>query len=280
MCPYCGSSGRKYIEYEEYFFYTCSKCGSGELKQKSQHAHTDQTYNDEYYKTYIFPSSLGRVLKKALVNKPRISALEKLGASGVVLDYGCGDGLFAKAFNPTKWEVYGTDTSSSALKVAESNGINTAYPLKVDVITCVHVLEHIRSVEEVLSTFQDLLKSRGLLYIEVPNYGYFLSKVFGGKWMPNTLESDHVNHFTKMGLTAALNLHGFEMLKQAPNYGQNAVLSSYMLAKTFQPLVGILPGLVLTILAVPLVSIMYFLGEYSTNNVIFRKTQAKGSNYC
>jgi len=106
--------------------------------------------------------------------------LEKhISEKGDVLDVGCGAGVFLYAFKNyfSEWKTLGIEPTTEFADVAKENGINIIYgylkedtlDTKFDLITLIHVLEHMDNFEEMLSMLKNYLKKDGLLYIEVPS---------------------------------------------------------------------------------------------------------------
>ena len=75
------------------------------------------------------------------------------------------------------WKTLGIDPTTEFAEVAEENSINVIYGYlkkgifkeKFDLITLIHVLEHIGNLEEMLLILKSYLKRDGFLYIEVPS---------------------------------------------------------------------------------------------------------------
>ncbi|KJU86475.1 methyltransferase domain protein [Candidatus Magnetobacterium bavaricum] len=94
---------------------------------------------------------------------------------GRVLDYGCGTGHFIKQFTKG-YEPYAYDVSPYALEMARN--VNTDICIctepemqqgSFDLITSIHVLEHIVEPSEVLTMFWSLLRDGGIVFFVVPN---------------------------------------------------------------------------------------------------------------
>jgi hypothetical protein len=72
-----------------------------------------------------------------------------------------------------------------------------------------HTLEHVADPTFVLTKARKLLTKSGLLFIDVPNFDSFSSKLFGKNWK-YLLPEEHVHHFTKRTLEKCLTKSGLK----------------------------------------------------------------------
>lgn len=132
---------------------------------------------------------------------------------GRMLDVGCGNGATIRAFGEVApgWTKTGTEFDAKYRLAVES--IPGTEPLHVgpvetvpgafDVITMIHVLEHIVDPVALLTTIQGKLAPGGLLLIEVPHHP---ANPF------ELLIADHRSHFTIAVLTRSLVAAGYEIV--------------------------------------------------------------------
>jgi 2-polyprenyl-3-methyl-5-hydroxy-6-metoxy-1,4-benzoquinol methylase len=109
----------------------------------------------------------------------RLRRLESTRKPGSLLDVGTGIGQFLFLARNLYTEVYGTEVSSTAIKIArEKFNLNlfqgTIEELDVpdrlfDNITLFHVLEHVPDPRSVLKTCHSLLSTQGVIVVGVPN---------------------------------------------------------------------------------------------------------------
>jgi ubiquinone/menaquinone biosynthesis C-methylase UbiE len=104
---------------------------------------------------------------------------------GRLLDVGCGDGALAARLAAQGALVTGVDPSSVAIERARAAhpDMNWALPSEdgrlpvpdasFDVVTCVHVLEHVADTQTLMSEVRRVLVSEGLLIVSVPFHGRF-----------------------------------------------------------------------------------------------------------
>jgi len=197
----------------------CSTCG---LLQKC----TDSRYGEDVadiYATYSLDSADGshdHLVVRAGGFKARASALiERLSeygvslqASGSILDYGCGRGAFLRAVSESLpgWSMMGADlTEANRIDVEKIEGAEytTLSQLPVerryDVISLIHVVEHLQRPTEILNQLSLMLTEQGVLLIQVPDFSKnpFDLAVF-----------DHVAHFSVQSLKNLANLAGLDSM--------------------------------------------------------------------
>jgi SAM-dependent methyltransferase len=117
---------------------------------------------------------------------------------GKILDWGAGDGSLLKLLENAGFKCWGLDTYST--HPTDTSLMNTTIediPLPdnfFDAITCFHVLEHILDPVTSLTKALSLLKTDGILVVEVPNVESCGFRIFKKKWRPLDLPI-HLNHF-------------------------------------------------------------------------------------
>lgn len=195
----------------------CELCGLGRTvgsKVDYRRYHRDETYiqEEEQFKN-IFLKRLNFILSY------------KKG--GKVLDIGSSTGLMLTLFRNLGWEVLGIEPSKNAFKNALKRGIptlNSTFPTKslkkdfFDVVIINHVLEHIKNPLEFLSQVDDVLKSNGIILIDVPNFGSLSAKIKSANW-EYVLPKEHIWHFTSLSLTNILRKSGFKVICEETNSG-------------------------------------------------------------
>ncbi len=134
--------------------------------------------------------------------------------SARILDVGCGRGWMLKTLKDHGWECFGTEFSEESSKHAQKLLGNTVYTVSdiadcrfpdnhFDVVTLWHVLEHLPNYLDVLQEIKRILKPRGVLIIEVPNFTGVQSSINAGRWI--YLETPrHLYHFSTKYLSKLL----------------------------------------------------------------------------
>ena len=116
--------------------------------------------------------------------------------TGTLLDFGCGNGAFLKAFAElnSEWKLYGYDLDEThQQEVLSIPNVEEFYysnldqiSQRFDLISMVHVLEHIPNPIKILQSLRRLLRPNGMILIQVPD------------WTENPfilLVGDHCSHF-------------------------------------------------------------------------------------
>jgi 2-polyprenyl-3-methyl-5-hydroxy-6-metoxy-1,4-benzoquinol methylase len=135
-----------------------------------------------------------------------------LPAKGRLLDIGCGNGSFLQACSralPT-WDLQGTEFDDKYKEMVEAipsvsfmhGGKLEDVPGTFDVISLIHVLEHIPNPLPVLKSILPRLAPNGLLFIEVPN---------SRRNPVMMLVADHCSHFSDASLGNMVQTAGFNL---------------------------------------------------------------------
>jgi 2-polyprenyl-3-methyl-5-hydroxy-6-metoxy-1,4-benzoquinol methylase len=189
-------------------------------------------YKGEYYEnapSYLLsqlqqpPEDLYRLaisIKKMLPSKNGAGALR-------ALDVGCGGGTAVAAFKTAGWKAVGIDLNETAIKAGKDLGLNLyatdiaeVEPQSFAVVTAFHVLEHVSSPKAFLNQCARLLVPRGILVIDVPNYGSRNSRSLREHW-PNLYPRLHLYQFTAATLKKYLDTSNLDeiCLRKIAGYG-------------------------------------------------------------
>jgi len=150
-------------------------------------------------------------------------ALAAAPPDSLVLDVGCGGGLFLRELHLPEHRAFGLDFSLDAASVAWStNGVPVACgaltrapfrPRSFGLITMFHVLEHLYDPAAYLEAARELLVPDGRLVVQVPNAGSWQFLLFGAHW--NGLDVPrHLINFRESDLEALLESAGFEIVRR------------------------------------------------------------------
>lgn len=158
-----------------------------------------------------------------------ISSLQPyLSGTESVLDVGCHNGLFLSVLQGHGVkklhgvEPSGPDAAEAALRVPEAEIINNLYraeqfpPGSFDLITCIHVLDHLTEPSEVLKAAAKHLKDNGVLFCVMHDMESLLSRVLGKRFPP--IEIKHVSYFSKHSLAELLDRSGLRAVAFVNTY--------------------------------------------------------------
>ena len=152
-----------------------------------------------------------------------LRTLSKLKTNNkVLLDFGCGKGVFLKSASKYGWSVKGIETSRKRAEFGKNN-----YHLDIDtnefkggfikggpfnVILLLHVLEHLNDPKYLLKELTNNLVLNGYLIVEVPLFESFQSRLSKRYWM-HLDPPFHISHFTKKRLLSMTEELGFQTMK-------------------------------------------------------------------
>ncbi len=211
-CKPWGDSGK---------FAVCSACGMPQTVTDSQwNAEIEKIYSSYsiYYQSggqeqSVFDPQTGQPSLRSECIIRRLLSNVTLSLEGSLLDYGCGNGGFLRAFqrSVSGWNLYGCEWNDKhheqlsaipgfvKLYSSPDMVIREAY----DVVSLIHCLEHLPQPCDMLSRLRRLVKEDGLLLIQVPDCSInpFL-----------LLLADHCSHFSVETLSALIRAAGFEIL--------------------------------------------------------------------
>jgi SAM-dependent methyltransferase len=149
-------------------------------------------------------------------------AIRDCGEEGVILDVGCGGGLFLDMMRRRGHRVAGLDFSIAAAATAwRQHGVpvicgslSTAplLPGSCAAITMYHVLEHLYDPVAYLEAAHSLLAADGRLIVQVPNVSSWQFLIFGETWNGVDVPR-HLIDFRASDLDQLLDHCGFEVLR-------------------------------------------------------------------
>ena len=147
------------------------------------------------------------------------ASLVDLPQRGKLLDAGCGNGVLLRSFNQMypDWMLFGQEINASFRETVEQiPGVQAFYagsidaiPERFDLISLLHVLEHVPEPLSFLRTLAGNLMEGGLLLIQVPD---FRDNPY------DLLVADHSSHFSPGSLTALAMGAGFEIVSPAEHW--------------------------------------------------------------
>jgi SAM-dependent methyltransferase len=150
------------------------------------------------------------------------TAIEHASGEELVLDVGCGGGLFLRMLKERGHKVMGVDFSLDAAGFAwEQNSVPTICatlsqaPLPAgscSVITMFHVLEHLFDPTGYLNAAYELLHPEGRLVVQVPNAASWQFLLLGENWSGADVPR-HLWNFRPSDLDILLDRCGFDVVR-------------------------------------------------------------------
>jgi SAM-dependent methyltransferase len=156
--------------------------------------------------------------------------------AGRLLDFGCGNGAFARWMNAAGYDVVGLEPFSLGATTATERLTLYRQPLEsvaaelgaFDVITLWQVLEHMARPVSVLRDLRRHLRPGGILIVSVPNFRSWQSRFFGRQWF-HLDPPRHLIHFESRTLDRCLHEAGLERVAERrflPEYGSSGWVQS------------------------------------------------------
>ncbi len=224
-------------------FWRCGECGSAVLSPFPG----SEELAAFYPPVYSFRLDLGRgsALRQLLAGLeyrlyfgPQYEAQARRVLRGIgwrdgrgrrLLDVGCGRGLRLVTFRRRGFEVQGMDLQPEVVEYlrqelgipavcADVQQLSTCFPPgSFDLITAFFVLEHVPSVEAVLTNCFRLLKPGGWFVGAVPFIDSVQAAVFKGRWINATEAPRHLSLPTRAGMDAVCRRAGFDRIRLHPD---------------------------------------------------------------
>jgi SAM-dependent methyltransferase len=188
-CPVCdGESGKQVASLDRRFkrlpTFACGDCGLLFTNPMPTDEELANYYTNFYrldYQGAVDTPSEKHLEKRRIEARGRIACVEPLLKSASrTLDVGCGSGEFVTDLLKLGHDALGLEPGSTYGNFARSlhgdriqvQGWQAAtYSDRFDLVSCFHVLEHLRNPLAALRQFAKWTKPNGLVYIEVPNMG-------------------------------------------------------------------------------------------------------------
>jgi SAM-dependent methyltransferase len=226
-CRLCGEPATTLLfEAAGYPIVECPRCELVSTGQVTPRVADGAFYADRYYAQ---ASDYADAQKSAVTtdlaeNQERLRTARRYAGieRGRVLDVGCGGGALLATFQRAGWECAGIEPSrdlaasaSAVLGGGVHQGMLEEAPFEsatFDVITAIHSLEHSLDPIRFLECCHRLLKPRGALLIEVPDFGSRAARRGGAAWAPLYPDVHHY-HFTIRSLTRLVTRTGFRVAR-------------------------------------------------------------------
>ena len=191
------------------------------------------------------------------INPLRVNFIEERSSveGKKLLDVGCGGGILAEALSELGANVTGIDASENTIGVAKSHSrsigsdviyiqntieefISSHPNEKFDVITCLEMLEHVPSPNEIIKSCSNLLKDDGNIFFSTINRNprSYLFAVIGAEYILNLLPKgthDYEKFIKPSELAKWIREAGLNS-KETIGLSYNPITGNYWLGKDIQ----------------------------------------------
>ena len=198
-------------------------------------AHYAEKYYQEAHGSYELTYGSSELTYFSNVAKVARTTVEKWGVERSLIDVGCGEGFFSQFFLDEGWAVsccdfssYGLEKNNPALMSCFQKGdiYETIKALSAEqklygIINLQNVLEHVLDPSELLKLLKQILSSKSILRITVPNdYSDFQMSLLEAGHTENTwfCPPEHLFYFNRETLTSLLQDYGYEILSLQADY--------------------------------------------------------------
>jgi SAM-dependent methyltransferase len=161
----------------------------------------------------VFDSASGVSTSRSERLLSRLAEVVEIPNEGRLIDIGCGNGGFLRAFNRRhpRWRLSGSEFDQKhRVEIESIPGVEAFFsgeveelPGQFNLCSLIHVLEHIEAPRKFLEAVRTKLKPGGLLIIELPSFSQNPFEL---------LIADHATHFEPASIQSLLSETGFESL--------------------------------------------------------------------
>lgn len=223
LCPICKSNNYLLIQWGKVKIGYCNSCYLNFSLSKDL---SDHYYHSQYQIDIaeLFEDNLRRFSLFPEIDRLKKLIKKFIPTGSKVLDFGCSKGYFIDELRREGFHVFGVELNDLAKTYAQSIGLDvksdlTEFDFKFDAIFMWHSLEHLKDPKETLQQLHNYLEDDGKLFIRVPDFDSFWSKIFKDKWIWFQ-SKNHISHFSEKSLSKLLinsNFHIILTKKQKPN---------------------------------------------------------------
>ncbi len=163
-----------------------------------------------------------------------------------ILDVGCGFGWMLSELKSKEWNKFGIEISEVAKNQAIKNNIKifdnlkSIKKIKFDIISMIHVIEHIYEPVKYFKMLKKNLKKNGILIIETPDFDCAMARKYDKKFRL-LHDKTHVSLFSLDSLCRMLRDNNFEIFKmefpffEGEYFNKKNLLRLFSKEKNFSP---------------------------------------------
>lgn len=177
-CPICQSKEIGFFaKKNSYRFYRCASCKCIFMKILPSPLELDRYYKNNFqYQDGVLNEDIIRIQSKSILKQ-----LSKcLPNAQTICDVGSGHGYFLDEAKKAHYVVFGIEPAKPLAQNSKKEfnlpifaGTLTEYlksgRKKYDIVTCIHVIEHVRNPKQFIDSLLRLVNPGGILYLETPN---------------------------------------------------------------------------------------------------------------
>ena len=203
-------------------------------------------YENDYFQKVKDPDGKIRILakerSKKILDFKHINKFFKtenmISKNLKILDVGCAFGWFLSIL-PRRWKKFGLDVSAYALSYAKKYAkvykadFTKFTDKEFDIITMIHVIEHLDKPEIFIKKARSLLKKNGLLIIETPDFDSAMARKYGVKFRLFH-DPTHISLFSYESLTRLIRDSKFKIVKVDFPYFDTKYFNKKELGKLFR----------------------------------------------
>jgi 2-polyprenyl-3-methyl-5-hydroxy-6-metoxy-1,4-benzoquinol methylase len=184
---------------------------------------------------------LGNAYREIWLAKQRdLDLILSVKTTGRILDVGCASGTLLWLAKQRGFDVRGVEVSQGAAEfVRNVLGMDVVCGQfadghfrngEFDVVTMIHVLEHVPNPRQVIRDIFRVLKEDGVLLVVVPNFAGWSSERAKHRWKWLQPEN-HYSHFTPRTIARLVESEGFvpKITSEEGRYGEEEVRALYQL---------------------------------------------------
>ena len=230
VCNLCDSDELEYLySVRSFRVVRCSSCGLVFLNPMPRPADAAGIYTVDYYRNQDsvedtplgYPDYLTLREHHTFVADELLRPLKDI-RPGAVLDVGCGMGTMLGRFRESGWDAYGVDVSTYATEYARDELGLRVYTGAVgevdlpegffDLVTMVHVVEHLPDPRSTLATLHRLMRPGGILVVATHDIRGLWPRIVRDRWRHLNIP-EHLYFFAKNTLSRMLGDTGFRTFR-------------------------------------------------------------------
>jgi 2-polyprenyl-3-methyl-5-hydroxy-6-metoxy-1,4-benzoquinol methylase len=227
-CYLCNKPTYTYFQIKNRIIFRCNTCELTYTSNNYLNIDIDKEGSKKFVDEYVAEEELykeyfnGKIQTYIKDRKPKL-----------LLDIGCGAGIFLDCVNKLGWKSIGVDSSKAAIKYSKLKGLNVKLgkieqlklnPNSFDVITIFQTIEHLDNPLKIMQKVNKLLRPNGIFLLTTPNENSFMAKIMGKKWF-GYRNIEHIFFYNQNSLKLMLIKAGFKEVNITEENGRSMSLT-------------------------------------------------------